>query len=111
MSYLRHGVIDLLQLLIVVSRVSQRLHHDLLDLGEELQHTQGRMVGRYSGQYGIIHWRCFQEVMKYKRRVQTEAHTNTHRQHTCTHAHVHKHQHCHAHTVLTYYVYIVTFAL
>lgn len=53
-SYLCHGVIDLLQLLIVVSRVSQRLHHDLLNLGEELQHTQGRMVGRYSGQQPFL---------------------------------------------------------
>ena len=43
-SYLCHGIIDLFQLLVMVTRVSQRLNHDLLNLREKLLDTTVRSL-------------------------------------------------------------------
>lgn len=37
-----HGVVDLLQLFVTISGLSERLHHRLLNLGKELERTRTR---------------------------------------------------------------------
>lgn len=37
-----HGVVDLLQLFVTISGLSERLNHGLLDLREQLEHTRAR---------------------------------------------------------------------